>query len=128
MDKYKVMENITNGLLAANKVQKAFSPIKQDSRNGDISLYNNPQLGEVLEIIADHSPRKYKDTLSSTLGKCNTYTNTYKELKKNFGLTRSKGVNGDAIASTLSAMRPVTNPQGKLLISKMLQIYEILKS
>lgn len=120
MDKYKVMENVANGLLAAAKIQKMY--------NTETRLNASPQLGEVLGVIANHSPQVYRNSLSNTVSTCVNYTNAYKNLKKNFAQANSRGLNSDTMLNTLAELRPVVNNRGKVLITKVLQIYEILKS
>jgi hypothetical protein len=124
MDKYKVMENVANGLLAAAKVQQMYN----NETRAHTSPQPGPQLGEVLGVIADHSPQVYRNSLSNTVSACIDYTNTYRNLKRNFALANSRGLNPDTMLNALGELRPVVNNRGKVLITKVLQIYEILKS
>lgn len=147
MDKYNVMENIANGLLAASKIKKMYTPLQvnsihserkednsQKERGQDLSLrqhmtiQSRPHPTEILEVLARYSPEKYKRPLSKTVRICADYTNSYRNLKRNFTLAKSRGISSDMIASTLAAMRPILDNNSKVLISKVLKIYEILKS
>lgn len=132
MDKYKVMENVANGLLAASMIKKMYAPVSGNllhaERGQEVNLQTRPHPDKVMEVIANYSPKEYRSSLTNTVRKCSEYTNSYRSLKRNITLSKTRGVNSDAIADVLAAMSPVVDNRGKVLISKVLKIYEILKS
>ncbi|HHW31144.1 MAG TPA: hypothetical protein GXX20_05650 [Clostridiaceae bacterium] len=132
MDKYSVMENVANSLLAASKIRKMYTPVSGDllqaERGQSVSIQSRPQPDQIMEVIAHYSPEKYKSSLSNTVRICADYTNSYRNLKRNFTLAKNRGISSDTIASTIAAMRPILDNKSKVLVSKVLKIYEILKS
>lgn len=135
MDNYKKLDIIANGLLAVSKInnirnsmQKAGSlgSTESLSRQGrTFPLDQLATLNEILKVLAQHSPEQYKKPLSEFVSKSTMYTNVYTNLMTHINSTRNQEFDRNRIIKTLDVVKPIADDRGKLLIDKILKLYEV---
>jgi hypothetical protein len=125
-DRTKRLHGITNGIITAGKIHNIYkSNLHSDSRTvikaGRLSMIN-----DILQALSEHSPDKPAKLLSETIDKTVTFSNTYKGLKRHLSLSQERSMTGNDMLETLSIMKPALNNQQKVLIDKIIKIYDIL--
>lgn len=128
MDRFEALEQIANGIQAAGRIKKLF---RENTRGGDeaaIMPSSVSTLNEVLEVIAEYSPGFRRQAINDTVIKSNMLSDTYRSLKTNFSNAREGKLDRESVLKTLSAIRPMVSERQKLLIDKVLKIYEILNN
>jgi len=135
MDKYSKLDTIANSLIAVNKInsirynlQKAVSHGSSESlsRQGRApSLDKITTLNEVLRVLAQHSPEPYRRQFGEIASKSSMYTGVYTNLVKHFERSRNRQFDRYNIIKTLDIVKPLADNRGKILIDKILKLYEV---
>lgn len=129
MNKYQKLEQITNGINAAYKIQNARNSLNRKSPEERQETSNVDLLLQMLSVIAQYSPETHRNSLSDRLEKSTVYHDTYKNLKQHIKSIQSdRQVNSEGIVRTLEIVKPVVDKDKRSAIEKVLQIHEILKS
>lgn len=126
-DSKKSLENIANGFKAAHKIQN----LKNSSFRSEEGMpgQSPPELlKEMLQVLAEFSPDKYRGSLSTSLQQSSLYADTYKNLKQHIRESSSHRAKSDDLIRTMQIMKPVLTGRNQHNIEKILKIYEILKS
>ena len=128
-DKYKTLNNIANGIHAANRIHEIHnSSLKRGSEVSD-RRESVSNLNEVLKVLADYSPDAHSSKIGSVLGKSSSYSNTYRDLKQHLNILQSrKRIDRELLMRTLEVIKPMVGSNKKSTIDKALKIHEILKS
>lgn len=129
MDKYQKLEQITNGINAAYRIQNARSSFSQSRQNEREETSNIDLLLQMLSVIAEYSPEPHRNSLSDRLEKSTAYHTTYKNLKQHVkGIQENRHIDSEGLVKTLEIVKPVVDRDKRSLIEKVLQIHQILKS
>ena len=108
MDKYRKLEQITNGINAAYKIKSAGNSFtRKDSENRE-KKNNVDLLIQMLSVIAEYSPESQRDTFSNNLQKSTVYHNTYRNLKQHIeNIQTNRQLDSDGLARTLEIVKPI---------------------
>lgn len=129
MDKYQKLEQITNGINAAYKIQNARNSFSQRRQNERAEISNIDLLLQMLSVIAEYSPEPQRNSLNDRLEKSTVYHTTYKNLKQHVkGIQENRQIDSNGIVKTLEIVKPVMDRDKRSLIEKVVQIHQILKS
>jgi hypothetical protein len=127
-DKLRTLDNIANGIHAANKVQQIYRS-RLNKRQGEIKGTDNlDTLNEIIRILTSYSPNTHRGRLNNALIKGGELSNTYHSFKQHFSLMRSQRMNRDLFIKTLDVIKPVVDSRKRNLLDKALKIHEILNS
>jgi hypothetical protein len=128
MSENNTVNSIANGFNAARKIYK----IKNTSVRNDYSTTVNQSIVsyviEALQVICDYSPENSKKFLREIINKSNLYNNTYLGLRNHVYDTYNQKMTVKNLARTLEIINPVLQNQNKLIVEKILKIYEIINS
>lgn len=127
MSRNQKIENITNSLNAASKIKAIQKSSTRSGSDNSIFPINPDMLSEILKIIASHSPNTFRGPLGETCERCDTYINTYRKLKQHLYSTKKQKLNMDKFVKSLQIMHPVLGSNEKLMVEKILKIYEIFE-
>jgi hypothetical protein len=128
MSENNTVNSIANGFNAARKIYK----IKNTSVRNDYSTTVNQSIVsyviEALQVICDYSPENGKQFLREVINKSNLYNNTYLGLRDHVYDTYNQKITVKNLARTLEIIHPVLQNRNKLIVEKILKIYEIINS
>jgi len=128
MDTLKALEQIANGIHAANKIKGLYnSSLREDSRSM-VKQADIPMFLDALNVIVEYSPETHKKILSEVLHKSNLYGEAYRSLSQQLIEWRSRKLNKDDVFKTLNTVMPILNNRSKLRLEKVLKILEILST
>jgi len=127
-EKLRTLDNIANGIHAANKVHQIYSSRLSRSQGRVRGYEGIDVLNEIIKVLSGYSPDRYRGRLSSALRKGGELSNTYHSFKQHLGLMRSQRMNRDLFIKTLDVIRPVVDSRKRNLIEKALKIHEIINS
>ncbi len=129
MDKYQKLEQITNGINAAYRIQNAKSSFSQRRQHEREDTSNIELLLQILSVIAEYSPEPHRNLLSDRVKKSTAYHTTYKNLKQHVkDIQENRHIDSEGLVKTLEIVKPVVDKDKRSLIEKVLQIHQILKS
>lgn len=128
MDNEKKLEAISNGFLAANRIQQTLNPINYISPEMSVRRDSLDIINEILNIISLYSPGSYRNNLSAAIGKSMEYSKAYKNIKQHLYSRRNEKIDNEAFINTVKVMKPILSNQQKIIIDKFLKITEILYS
>ncbi|NSW89514.1 MAG: hypothetical protein HPY74_02330 [Firmicutes bacterium] len=133
MDKRKNLQSIANAIYAADKIRNILKdPNTRNSYTPGKRAYNNISVfGEVIRVIADYLPNSnnYRgNSLKEMVDKSAIYINTYKKLKQQLISARNGKLNKNKLVETLAIVRPLLKNERKVIVDKVLKIYEILNT
>lgn len=129
MDKYQKLEQITNGINAAYKIQNARNSFSQRKQNERAETSNIDLLLQMLRVIAEYSPEPQRNSISDRLERSTAYHTTYKNLKQHVkGIQQNRHIDSNSFVKTLEIVKPVMDKDKRSVIEKVVQIYQILKS
>jgi hypothetical protein len=125
---YKSLNMITNCFLAAEQIRKVNRQPLNEGEYRSVIPGNEDALYQILSIIANYSPEKYKKPLTETISKVDVYRKSYKGLKRNISTMRDQGFNRNQFIEILSLMQPVLDTRKQNMINKILKLIELLDS
>jgi len=128
MDKYKSLEYVINGIQAAEKIRNTYNTQLRSDSNILVKAAGLPALIEVMQIIAEFSPDIYKKSLGEVARKSNLYGNAYRNIKNHLKTSKSRSLDKDMLINTLDVIKPIMDNRQKVVIDKVLQIFQILDS
>ncbi len=128
MERNEILESIANGINAALKIQNLRNSALREDKNSMVRPSEFHMISEMLQILAEYSPKYYKDTIKNSIEVSNLYSNTYKALKHHLRSSRISKAHPAYLLKTLEIMQPVMPNQQKALIEKIQKIYEIINS
>ena len=124
MNRYKTLENIANGIHAANKIKALRKAANTDSRTS-VRSGNTSIISEALRSIAEYSPGGFRNSLGEVNQKCCQYCDTYRNLKQHLSTEKAGGINKDRFVQSLSILEPVLDNRKRNIISKIMKIYDL---
>lgn len=128
MGENNTLNSIANGFNAARKIYK----IKSTTLRNDYSTTVNQSIMsyfiEALQVICDYSPKNDKQFLREVINKSTLYSNTYLGLRNHVNNTYNQKMTVKNLARTLEIIHPVLQNQNKLIVEKILKIYEVINS
>ncbi len=132
MDRYAKLEQITGGLNAVNKMRKAVEKNNSQKRDDSPEAQRDNSMcliKDILNVIGEYSSStRQGGSLINAVGKCDSLSCTYKDLKNHLRTMDSRGPSGEGILKTLDLIRPALDSKSKTTIEKMLKIIEIINS
>ncbi len=127
-DRNKSLENIANGFRAAHKINTIRNSSLQTSDTRTSVRKAEPDvLKEMLQVLAEFSPDKYRSNLASSLDQSSLYADTFKNLKQHLRDSSSRSMKSDDIIDAMRIVKPAVKGKNEHMIDKVLRIYEILK-
>ncbi|MGI6777930.1 MAG: hypothetical protein ACOX7R_07945 [Acetivibrionales bacterium] len=127
-DKYKILENVANGIYAACKIQDTYKSRLQRNSEAAVIQDNISTLNQMLQILADYSPEMHRNKLGEAISKSSQFSSAYRNLKKHFISARNQRMNKDLIIKAISTVKPIVDNRRKAALDKALRINEILNS
>lgn len=124
MNRYIMLENIANGIHAANRIRQLQKSSTRSS-DSDSPIDNIALISEIIQSIARYSPGNSRAPLSQTGNLCREYCNTYKNFKHFLRSSRSRGTNKEQFVNSLRILEPIMDNKKKAAISKIMKIYEL---
>lgn len=125
MNRYVLLENIANGIHAANKIRNLQAPGTRSS-GSSMKLDQVALISEIIQSIAQYSPEKSRERLSNAGTICREYCNTYKNLKYHMKSgSRSPQNSKEQFVGSLRILEPVLDNRKKTAIQKIMKIYEL---
>lgn len=127
-NRYKKLNTIANGINAVSKIQEVISSSPGNNPKTTVREDKKTTLIDILHIIAEYSPDRSGNLLSDILNRSEQYCDSYKNVKLHLNSTRNQRVNRQNFINTLSVIKPLLDNRNKVMINKVLRIYEILFS
>jgi hypothetical protein len=128
MSENNTVNSIANGFNAARKIYKIKSTTSRSDYSTTVNRSIVPYVIEALQVICDYSPENSKKFLREIINKSNLYNNTYLGLRDHVYDTYNQKITVKNLARTLEIINPVLQNQNKLIVEKILKIYEIINS
>lgn len=128
MEKTRRLEQIANGIQAANKIQQVYRSTLRNDDTSTVRADRKAALFDILGIIAEFSPDTYRSILGDTIDKSHMFGEAYRNIKHHLRVSRNQSINREMLVQTLGHIRPIVGNRRKALIDKVLKIYEILNS
>ncbi len=125
INRYKALENIANGIQAANKIKSIRQPEGEDGTRSGPNKPDISMLSQILESIAEYSPKSYRGPLGETNSKCCHYCDTYRSFKQHILAGQTRGSNKDRYVKSLNILEPILDEKKKVMISKIMKIYDL---
>ena len=128
-DKRKSLDTIANGFRAAHKIQsiRNSSLVRSDGTTS-VRKAEPDMLKEMLQVLSEFSPEKYRGSLSRSLEQSTLYADTYKNLKQHLEGSSTRGVKSDDLIGAMQIIKPALRGKNLHTIEKVLRIYDILRS
>lgn len=128
MDKTTKLQNITNSINAAARIQKAYKSSMRTGSNTSVMPNRMSVLCEILSTIAESFPTPNRTAMTEAIHKSSQYHDTYRNLKNHILNLKDKRMDRDGFINTLQVLFPLLNASQAANVGKMLKIHEILKS
>lgn len=122
----KKLEAISNGFIAASKIQQALNPINNDDSRMTVKRDSLDSINEIINIINLHSPGSYRNGAIDAAKKSMEYSKAYKDIKQYFNTRKNERLDNESFINTVKVMKPILTNQHKVIIDKFLKITEIL--
>lgn len=125
------LENITNGLLALQRLKQLYSPPQRDE-DGQDGSYLQPDrltlLQDTLSAIANFMPATRGGSFSEAFRLGSHYSSTYKGIKQHVRNMNGSSFDLPQILKTLKIIAPVFSSRQKVHMDKVIRIIDILES
>lgn len=125
------LENITNGLLALQRLKQLYSPPQRDEGEQNDS-YLQPDrlilLQDTLKAIADFVPATRGGSFSEAFRLGSHYSTTYRGIKQHVRDMSGSSFNMTQILKTLKIIAPVFSSRQKVYMDKVIRIFDVLES
>lgn len=120
------LQAIADGINAANKIHNIYkSGLLSDSRtvirDGRLAMIN-----DILQVIAGNSPERSANLLKETLEKTTVFSDTYRNLKRHMTLARNRSMNSGDLVETLNIIKPALSSQQKVLVDKVIKLFDVI--
>lgn len=128
MNRYDKLNYLANGIHAASKIRDIYKANLKEDPNSAVRASNTDIVNQVLNVIAQYAPEPYRQDVQTTVQKCCIYNDTYRNLKQHIRSTANHRMNDEEFIRTLDIVRPVVGNRERILIEKIIKIYQIIKS
>ncbi len=128
MDNQRALELITNSFIAAEKIREIRMQKNTRSEHDNRSISNIELIFDVLKIISDYSPGKYRMPLSRATNQGMRFFETFTNLRRHVSSLEKPRLRSRNFVSTLKVLKPVLRPNDAVIADKIIKIYEVLNS
>ncbi len=123
MDKGEFYTNIANGFYAASKIKNM--QIGASRKKAGLREESIPLISEVLQVIAEHSPHMYKNTLHHSASRTKIYGETYMNLREHLNNPESRRPDRHNFVRFIRILNPILNERQRIIADKIMKLYEI---
>lgn len=132
MKKGITIENISNGLLALQKLKQLYNPEDiRDNSESNSQVYPDKLslLQETLYAVKDFLPEmRASSTVSEAFRQGSRYSSAYREIKHHVREMRSSKADSAHILKSLKLVAPILNNKQRLYMDKVVSLFEVLQS
>lgn len=133
MNNQKALELITNSFIAASKIRELQTPkntrgTQTGDRVNNIGVNNIGLIFDILQVVSDYSPGKYRQPLSHATRQSRRYVETLFNLHQHINNLEKPRLKSQNIINTLNIIRPILGTNEAQIAQKIIKIYEVLNS